>query len=113
MDVPETLIRPQLESSCSACGEVAVGNFRFIQLIHNHWQDTPSPPPVLRPQMPEKLTWIKLNPYVFVSCQPNTPDGRIVVKDDDVSPSCVLLPLLSYTFSNFSMTQHYLALRLE
>jgi hypothetical protein len=40
--------------------------------------------------MPEKLTWIKLNPYVSVSCQPNTPNGRIVVKDhDDVSPSCV------------------------
>jgi hypothetical protein len=40
--------------------------------------------------MPEKLTWIQLNPYVSVSCQPNTPDGRIVVKnDDDVSPSCV------------------------
>lgn len=41
--------------------------------------------------MPEKLTWIKLNPYVSVSCQPNTPNGRIVVKDDDVSPSIILL----------------------
>jgi hypothetical protein len=44
--------------------------------------------------MPEKLTWIKLNPYVSVSCQPNTANGRIVVKNDDVSPRCVqsLLP---------------------
>ncbi|KAI0258266.1 hypothetical protein BC834DRAFT_975331 [Gloeopeniophorella convolvens] len=41
--------------------------------------------------MPEKLTWIKLNPYVSVSCQPNSPNGRAVVKDDDVSPSIILL----------------------
>jgi len=85
----------------------------LIQLVLNHWQDPLSAPPLLRPPMPEKLTWIKLNPYVSVSCQPNTPNGRIVVKDDDVSPSCVLLPLRSYVFPNFSMTQHHLALRLE
>jgi len=41
--------------------------------------------------MPEKLTWIKLNPYVSVSCQPNSLDGHIPVKDDDVSPSIILL----------------------
>ncbi|KAI0297494.1 hypothetical protein B0F90DRAFT_1738871 [Multifurca ochricompacta] len=41
--------------------------------------------------MPEKLTWIRLNPYVSVSCQPNTPNGRIVVKNHDVSPSIILL----------------------
>ncbi|KAH9983362.1 hypothetical protein BJV74DRAFT_850703 [Russula compacta] len=41
--------------------------------------------------MPEKLTWIKLNPYVSVSCQPNTINGRIAVKNDDVSPSIILL----------------------
>jgi hypothetical protein len=41
--------------------------------------------------MPEKLTWIKVNPYVSVSCQPNSADGHIAVKDNDVSPSIILL----------------------
>jgi len=41
--------------------------------------------------MPEKLTWLKINPYICVSCQPNTVDGRIAVKDGDTSPSIILL----------------------
>lgn len=55
---------------------------------HPTFLQTPTSSPS-EPFMPEKLTWLKINPYVSVSCQPNTADGRIVVKDGDRSPSCV------------------------